>query len=93
MKKFLLTGFSNIDNVYAGNQKIMQKWWQLIAETVSWNKKASGPWVAHLRMFVHKVREKHHEAHKTALVMDLTALSIWLNQQEDFIHVTHYKPM
>ena len=29
----LLTGFSNIYNVYADNQQIMQKWCKLIAET------------------------------------------------------------
>ena len=34
------------------------------------------PWVAHLRMSVHKVREKHQLAHQTVLIMDLTALSI-----------------
>ena len=41
LKKILLTGLSNIDNVYAGNQQ-MQKWWKLIAETVrrkKWKKK------------------------------------------------------
>ena len=36
--RILLTGFLNIDNVYAGNQQIMQKWWKLFAETVSRNK-------------------------------------------------------
>ena len=38
MKGILLTWFSSIDNVYADNQQIMQKWWKLIAETVSRNK-------------------------------------------------------
>ena len=36
--RILLTGFSNIDNAYADNRQIMQKWWKLIAETVSRNK-------------------------------------------------------
>ena len=33
----LLTGFLNIDYVYADNQQITQKRWNLIAETVSQN--------------------------------------------------------
>ena len=53
-------------------------------------------------MSVHKVREKHHSAHQTALMMDLTAL---LNKtkheidtrQEDFskyksVYVIHVTP-
>ena len=29
-----------------------------------------GPWVAHLRMTVYKVRENHHLAHHPAMMMD-----------------------
>ena len=42
---------------------------------VTKNKRTLGPWVAHLRMSVHKVRGKHHIAHQTILITDLTALS------------------
>ena len=42
---------------------------------------AQGTWAAHLRMAVHKVREKHHPAHQPALMMDLTALLIRSNMK------------
>ena len=42
------------------------------------NKRAQGPLIG---MSVHKVREKYHAAYKTALMMDLTALSIRLNMK------------
>ena len=41
---------------------------------VSRNKRAQWPWVAHLEKSV-------HATHKTALMMDLTALSIRLNME------------
>ena len=45
------------------------------------NKRAQGAWVSHLRMSVYKVREKHHRAHQTVLIMDLTLLSIKSNMK------------
>ena len=44
-------------------------------------KRTQEPWVAHLRMSAHKVKEKHHVAHQTVLIMDLTALSIKPNMK------------
>ena len=58
------------------------------------------PCVAHSRMSVHKVREKHRDiAHQTVLIMDLTALSIKpnmkmrLNEKCVFFMFSKYKPM
>ena len=39
------------------------------------------PRITHLKMYVHKVREKHHPANQTAFMMELTALSIRLNMK------------
>ena len=55
------------------------------------NKRAQGPWVAHLKMPVRKVKEKHHSAHQTVLMMGLTVLSVRRNMTVrlniDFFHV------
>ena len=62
------------------------------------NNRAKGPWVANLRMSVHKVREKQHPVRQTALMIDLTAHSIRLNMKLRsykmiFSCLSHYKPM